>query len=65
MCPGCNKLRKDDQTPYCEECLEHVVFIDEEGADSGWYYCSLHESPPTEEERIEYLVISKTYQKHQ
>ena len=60
-CSGCNRQRKDNQTPYCKECLKHLVFIDEKGTDSGWYYCRIHQSPPTKEERVDYLITSKAY----
>lgn len=54
LCPGCdNPIEGDD--PFCDDCLEHMVFI--KGEDGvGLYYCSLHNGPPTEEEMADVEV---------
>ena len=61
-CPGCrNQIGNIEKSPYCSKCEKNLVFMEESGVDTGLVYCKLHESPPLEEEKIEYLIISKAY----
>lgn len=62
-CNGCNNALSEfdveaNYTPYCEECLKHIVFMNGTKHPS-LCFCSLHEQPPIKEEMEEDAALMK------
>jgi hypothetical protein len=65
-CFGCNNYLSDEEVDrgsiYCKKCEGQLVVI-EEGDNTCWVYCRQHEEAPTKNERVEFLILTKAYNK--